>query len=130
MERSNERRRNSGAGELTFQVQEDGDGHVLVKWTDGIECEFFAGGAVHDARCSSGALGITRYVVRSVLAYQQFCRSGDRQVTRPLPTVAEPLEEYDHQSNDQAAAESIESLSTRYGVALCGNRGRNYLEPW
>ena len=31
---------------------------------------------MHDARCSSGAIGITRHIVRSVLAYQVFQRSG------------------------------------------------------
>ncbi|MEZ6088797.1 MAG: hypothetical protein R3C05_12385 [Pirellulaceae bacterium] len=58
------------AGELKFDIKEGSDGHLLVTWSDGIECEFQPGGSVHEARCSSGALGITRHVVRSVLAYQ------------------------------------------------------------
>ena len=64
------------AGQLEFDIKEGSDGHLLVNWSDGIECEFRAGGSVHDARCSSGAIGITRHIVRSVLAYQVFQRSG------------------------------------------------------
>ncbi len=61
--------------ELHFEISESSNGRLRVNWSDGIECEFQAGGSVHEARCSSGALGITRHIVRSVLAYQLFHRS-------------------------------------------------------
>ncbi len=64
------------ACQLEFEIKEDSDGHLLVKWSDGIECVFQAGGAVHEARCSSGAVGITRHIIRSVLAYQKYQRGG------------------------------------------------------
>jgi hypothetical protein len=64
------------AGELEFDIKEGSDGYLLVKWSDGIACEFHAGESVHEARCSSGSLGVTRHIVRSVLAYQVFQRNG------------------------------------------------------
>jgi hypothetical protein len=51
---------------------EEGPGErVVAKWSDGFVCEFHHGKPIHDAACSSGVLGISRHVVRSVLAYQR-----------------------------------------------------------
>lgn len=58
------------SGDLQFDIQEGSNGHLLVIWSDGIKCEFRASGSVHEAICSSGTAGITRHIVRSVLAYQ------------------------------------------------------------
>ncbi len=58
-------------GEPTYQIAEDGAGGVTVTWSDGSTCRFLAGKTVHDAACSSGSVGISRHVVRSVLAYQK-----------------------------------------------------------
>src|SRR3954454_11498760 len=58
-------------GAPTCQIAEDGSGGVTVTWSDGITCRFLAGKTVHDAVCSSGGLGISRHVIRSVLAYQR-----------------------------------------------------------
>lgn len=58
------------AGELTWELTEP-DGDLLFIWSDGTTCRFPADKAVRDARCSSGSLGISRHVIRSVLAYQR-----------------------------------------------------------
>lgn len=56
--------------ERTFEIQESDDGELRVTWCDGTSCRFPAGKTIHEAVCSSGAVGITRHIVRSVLAYQ------------------------------------------------------------
>lgn len=58
------------AGELTWQMSEQEAGLSFV-WSDGTRCEFPAGTTLHEARCSSTLTGISRHVVRSVLAYQR-----------------------------------------------------------
>ena len=64
------------AGDLSYEIAEEDD-DLVVRWSDEIVCRFPAGGALHDAACSSGAEGISRHLIRSVLAYQQHCRSGE-----------------------------------------------------
>ena len=59
------------AGEVTCEIREEAGGDLVFAWSDGITCRFPAGKSVHDAVCSSGVAGITRHVVRSVLAYQR-----------------------------------------------------------
>ncbi|GAA5507695.1 hypothetical protein [Novipirellula caenicola] len=44
---------------------------LIVTWSDGTVCRFVAGQTIHEAQCSSGSIGISRHVVRSVLAYQR-----------------------------------------------------------
>lgn len=63
------------AGEPIATITES-DKSLQIEWSDGIVCEFPAGGTVDDASCSSGAVGISRHVVRSVLAYQVHVQSG------------------------------------------------------
>ena len=59
------------AGEVTAEIRETDDGTLLVSWSDGILCRIPAKGTLKNAVCSSGATGISRHVVRSVLAYQR-----------------------------------------------------------
>lgn len=68
------------AGEHSCEIQDDPGGDLVVVWSDGTTCRFPSGKPVHDAVCSSGLTGISRHVVRSVLAYQRLCseRSADR----------------------------------------------------
>ncbi|HEY6727387.1 MAG TPA: hypothetical protein VI197_25305, partial [Polyangiaceae bacterium] len=63
------------AGALTWQMSEGEDGLSFV-WSDGTRCEFPAGRTLHEARCSSTLTGISRHVVRSVLAYQRAHTTG------------------------------------------------------
>ena len=63
------------SGALTFSIEET-EVELCVTWSDGIHCTFPQGKAVPDAICSSGSSGISRHVVRSVLAYQRFTKSG------------------------------------------------------
>jgi hypothetical protein len=58
------------AGEPTVEIREEG-GELLFRWSDGITCRFPAGRPVHDAVCSSGLAGISRHIIRSILAYQK-----------------------------------------------------------
>lgn len=46
-------------------------GDLIFHWSDGTHCRFPAGKMLHDAICSSGTVGISRHVIRSVLAYQR-----------------------------------------------------------
>lgn len=64
---------------------EEQDGRLRVTWSDGIVCEFPAGGSLVDAICSSGSTGISRHVVRAVLAYQAQCPAAEHQ-----PAIIEP----------------------------------------
>ena len=79
------------AGELTWQLSESGDGLVFV-WSDGTRCEFPASGTLHEARCSSTLTGISRHVVRSVLAYQ---RAHAPQATSAAATSSVPSDVWD-----------------------------------
>lgn len=82
------------AGEPSYEIAEEDD-DLVVRWSDEIVCRFPAGRTLHDAACSSGAEGISRHVIRSVLAYQRHFRSGGQ--SEAAPEAAE--------ASDQAAAE-------------------------
>ncbi|MCB9609649.1 MAG: hypothetical protein H6716_23860 [Polyangiaceae bacterium] len=56
--------------ELEFQVRDADDGDLVVVWSNGVSCTFVRGKTIKDAICTSGLNGITRHVIRSVLAYQ------------------------------------------------------------
>jgi hypothetical protein len=58
------------AGDVTCDIRDD-TGDLVFAWSDGITCRFPAGKPVHDALCSSGTVGVSRHIVRSVLAYQR-----------------------------------------------------------
>ncbi len=58
------------SGELRCEIHES-EGALMVTWSDGTVCRFPAGATIHDASCSSGSVGISRHVIRSVLAYRQ-----------------------------------------------------------
>ncbi len=58
-------------GQPTFEFHEEEGGAFLFRWSDGITCRFPAGRPVHDAVCSSGLAGISRHIIRSILAYQK-----------------------------------------------------------
>lgn len=57
------------SGEFTFELTDE-SGELTFAWSDGTTCRFPAGKTVHEAVCSSGSIGISRHIVRSVLAYQ------------------------------------------------------------
>ena len=92
--------RELNAGTLRYDVQEkqldqadrpgqpDGE-EVVVEWSDGSRCVFPAGQTIHEATCSSGALGITRHIIRSVLAYQQHHAGHVERVEDEGPPLAE-----------------------------------------
>lgn len=72
------------AGEPRATIEEEPGGRVVVRWSDGIVCEFRAGGTIHDAKCSSNSPGISRHVVRSVLCYQRHhSRPSERDEATP-----------------------------------------------
>jgi hypothetical protein len=58
-----------GVPALTLREEECGD--LLFLWSDGVTCRFPAGRPVQHAVCSSGLAGISRHIVRSILAYQK-----------------------------------------------------------
>jgi len=57
--------------EISWEVIDDPVGDLVVVWSDGVTCRFPAGRSIQGAVCSSGLAGISRHVVRSVLAYQK-----------------------------------------------------------
>lgn len=61
---------------LTSDIDDADD--LIVTWSDGITCTFPAEKTIHDAVCSSGVDGISRHIVRSVLAYQLWAKSEKR----------------------------------------------------
>jgi hypothetical protein len=65
------------AGALRCEIDEDAEGRVAFRWSDGVECVVPAGSVVSDARCSCPATSMCRHVVRSVLAYQAGAKSGE-----------------------------------------------------
>jgi hypothetical protein len=76
-------------GEPKCEIAEDETGGVTVAWSDGITCRFLADKTVHDAVCSSGVLGISRHIIRSVLAYQRDLRDVS---AKPDPGDADSAE--------------------------------------
>ena len=64
------------SGEPDYTVEET-DAAMLVNWSDGIVCTFPSDAAIKDATCSSGVLGISRHLIRSVLAYQKFIQEAE-----------------------------------------------------
>src|SRR6185369_7132363 len=57
-------------GANKYEIKDNVGGDLVIAWSDGVSCRFPAGKTVHEAICSSGALGISRHIIRSVLAYQ------------------------------------------------------------
>ena len=76
------------AGKTSWKISDTDDGDLIVTWSDGISCRFPDGMTVHDAVCSSGLAGISRHIVRSVLAYQRTARDG-------TPAVGEEIDPQD-----------------------------------
>ena len=72
------------AAEVTCEIHDEPQGDLLFSWSDGITCRFPAGKSAHDAVCSSGTLGISRHIIRSVLAYQR----ADGQESKKLASRA------------------------------------------
>ena len=87
------------SGTPAYEIGETPDGELTVTWSDGISCRFPAGKTLHDAVCSSGIAGISRHVVRSVLAYQQ-------QAARAVPAESGN----DESSNPTAATASLSAV--------------------
>ncbi|RCS49466.1 hypothetical protein DTL42_13155 [Bremerella cremea] len=67
---------------------EEQDGALIFTWSDGITCRFPEGKTIHDAICSSGSLGVTRHIIRSVLAYQRLAAAGPESQNLDEPTAA------------------------------------------
>lgn len=89
------------SNELTGEISEETGGDLVVTWSDGTVCRFPAQGTVHDAICSSGLPGISRHIVRSILAYQQLAASSGTQAK---------TETFEHtESVDEAYADSMSS---------------------
>lgn len=57
--------------DVTYEINETPNGDLVFTWSDGTTCRFPTGKSVHDAICSSGLPGISRHIIRSVLAYQR-----------------------------------------------------------
>ncbi|WP_442509987.1 hypothetical protein SH528x_001592 [Novipirellula sp. SH528] len=62
-------------GLWSYEINESEDDSavhdLIVTWSDGTVCQFVSGQTIHEANCSSGSIGISRHVIRSVLAYQR-----------------------------------------------------------
>ena len=59
------------AGKLTCEFEVEDTGQLTAQWSDGIVCVFPPDSTLKETICSSGVEGISRYVIRSVLAYQR-----------------------------------------------------------
>ena len=74
------------SGEPEFSIKENKKG-LVVSWSDGITCTFPPDKPIKDAVCSSGSLGISRHIVRSVLAYQQVQAVGANESAKELSLI-------------------------------------------
>ncbi|MCG8649609.1 MAG: hypothetical protein MI861_07240, partial [Pirellulales bacterium] len=93
-------------GALEFEIEET-DTALTVNWSDGTTCTFPAEETIHQAVCSSGSLGISRHVVRSVLAYQRVHQAGDEsKASTPRGSEGAPAEE---QPVDAKPGQAVES---------------------
>lgn len=64
---------------VSFVFREEG-ADLICEWSDGVVCRFPSGKTIRDAICSSGVVGISRHIIRSVLAYHQHATGGTTQV--------------------------------------------------
>ena len=106
------------AGKLTFEFEEDGAGELNVAWSDGITCLFPAGETIREAVCSSGSVGISRHVVRSVLAYQRIA-AGDEHVGESQDPAVAAESETDSKSNAAATQSWDPGAITDADLAKC-----------
>lgn len=72
-------------GDLTYDITLTEAGDLIVKWSDGVACNFPAGEALADCECSDSAVGISRNLIRSVLAYQQWAAQQAPEDSEPTP---------------------------------------------
>ncbi|MEW4564787.1 hypothetical protein AB1K70_19765 [Bremerella sp. JC770] len=82
----------------TCELVEEADA-LTFTWSDGITCQFPAGKTIQEAICSSGSLGVTRHIIRSILAYQRLA-------------AAEPESQSPDESVDSAEAPPAANLLT------------------
>jgi hypothetical protein len=68
-----------------FEISEQPDGAIGVRWPDGVLCQFPAGQTVREGRCSCNTTGVCRHLVQSVLAYQQAAAATTLVTTAPQP---------------------------------------------
>ncbi len=71
------------AGDVTCELEESASGDLKFNWSDNEVCEIPAGCSLKEARCTSGASGISRHLIRSVLEYQR----RQRQESPPPPAA-------------------------------------------
>lgn len=57
---------------VTGELDESDDGAVRVAWSDGRSCELPPGGTLRAGKCSCGAVGTCKHLVRLVLLYQRW----------------------------------------------------------
>lgn len=78
-------RRDVEAGETGYELEEDAEGNLLFRWSDGVQCLLKAGATLAQSECSCVARVPCRYVLRSVLAYQLKMAQVSREETEPAP---------------------------------------------
>ena len=59
------------SGQPDVELQENEEGDVIARWSDGVECRLPAGAVPADAQCTCPAATFCRHLVRTVLAYQR-----------------------------------------------------------
>ncbi len=105
------------SGKFECELTEDDQGNITAKWHDGTECVLPAGGALQEARCSSGAVGISRHVIRSVLYYQRISQNREQaRVSEETPTTEPALPEVSATSWNPGAISDAE-LAQHYRKA-------------
>lgn len=60
-----------GSGAFTYELEEDAQGGLRLRWSDGVECHLPAAQPPSAGRCTCPAGTLCRHLIRSVLAYQQ-----------------------------------------------------------
>lgn len=104
------------SNEVVVEFEEGPDDRVLAKWSDGFVCEFHHGKSIHDAKCSSGVLGISRHVIRSVLAYQRLHAGGA--VSPESVATAQPVAEQVSEPNAELENAELDKTELADGAMV------------
>lgn len=91
-------------GQPTYTIEDQAD-DLIFHWSDGIQCRFPAGKTIYDAVCSSGTVGISRHIIRSVLTYQREQSRG---------TTPHPHDEADETSTDSGESQTYPSTTPNH----------------
>jgi hypothetical protein len=103
------------ANTFTAQWNEEQDGTIQAKWSDGVTCILPGGKTLKEARCDCAATELCRHILRTVLAWQQQQQTSAASVT--------PIEPWDPGRITDEMIEGQTSKAVRDRAALLWSQG-------